>query len=160
MSEEIVDIVDENDKVIATMGKNEAREKKFRYRAAKAIIIDRNGEFLIQKRSADRKNYPSMWDTGVAEIVKAGEDYESAIVRGLDEELVIKYVGPVELKLLFKFVFTGEQTKRIYGVFKFTAKTRNLQFNKEEISEIRFVTKKELQEMLEKEKFSPSAKPI
>ena len=51
-------------------------------------IINTEGEFLIQKRSANKKKFPNMWSM-MGGAVLSGETSEEACIRETDEELGI-----------------------------------------------------------------------
>jgi|SRR3989344_236566 len=84
--DELVDVVDENDCVIFTVTRKEQEEQKLRKRISKVIIRNKLGYYLIQQRG-NTHMWPHHWDIGVGETVGAGESYEHAAIRGLQEEL-------------------------------------------------------------------------
>jgi len=154
---EYVDIVDEEDNVIDTVTRKEAEDKTLRMRSSKILVFDEDENLIIQKRSNDKKRtYPGMWDIAVAETVQAGESYLDAASRGLKEEYGICCE---DIKFLFKFLFTGTETKRNYEVFK-VYNNDKINFDKKEVEKIRVVNKKQLLEMFDEEEFTPSSIPI
>ena len=157
---EYVDIVDEEDKVIGKSTRKEVDKNILRVRASKIFISDKDGKILIHRRADDpNRNYPGMWDIGAAETAKAGESYEVAAIRGLMEELRIVGISNLDIKFLFKYIFTGEKTKRNYKIFSITI-NQEISFDRKEISEVKWVTEEELIGLLDKQNFVPSAKPI
>ncbi len=155
---EYVDIVDEEDTVIDKIERKDADEKVLRMRASKVLVFDANGNLLIHKRSEQQgRVYPGLWDFGAAETVQAGESYESAAIRGVKEELGITIEPEDTFETVCKHNFTGEKTKRIYTIFSLTTE-KQVNFDPNEMSEIKFVSQNELLSLLDKLPFVPSAK--
>ncbi len=86
---EIVDIVDENDKVIGQDTLQNAHNKGLWHRAVHVWVFNSNGELFIQQRNRKKMIVPLHWDSSAAEHSQSGESYEQAAVRGLKEELGI-----------------------------------------------------------------------
>ena len=60
-----------------------------RHRAVHILIFNKKGEILLQKRSRWKDRHPLLWDSSAAGHVSAGEEYDSAARRELQEELGI-----------------------------------------------------------------------
>jgi isopentenyldiphosphate isomerase len=88
-SEERVDIVDRNDNVLYQCTRKEMRAKVLCHRAVFIAVVNSSGELLIHQRSALKDLWPSYWDIAVGGVVAAGESYDSAALRELDEEVGI-----------------------------------------------------------------------
>lgn len=105
MDDEYLDLVDRNDQVIGKelRSKIYAGElpKNATIRVVNILLFNSKGELLVPKRSKNRKIYPDCYDFSCGEHVMAGEDYEAAALRGLEEELGI---CDVRLELLAKLV--------------------------------------------------------
>lgn len=84
------DVVDENDKVIATRPRREVHEQNLLHRAVHILVFNRAGELLLQKRSAWKDREPSKWDSSAAGHLEPGETYAAAAVREAEEELGIR----------------------------------------------------------------------
>jgi isopentenyldiphosphate isomerase len=111
---ELVDIVDCNDAVVRICTRKEADEKHELRRASRVLIINNDGELLLQRRSLNKKINPGMWDFGIVESVQSGEDYMSAAIRGLKEEFNI-IATP---KFLFKIAYSDMTLRRITSVYE------------------------------------------
>ena len=96
-SEELVDIIDQHDNVLYQCTRKEMRAKVLRHRAVFIAVVNSAGELLIHQRSATKDLWPSWWDIAVGGVVSAGEAYDSAALRELDEEVGIAGVPLVEL---------------------------------------------------------------
>jgi isopentenyldiphosphate isomerase len=85
--DELIDLVDEDDRVIGTVGKRETETDPRLVHREIAILIHRGGELLWQLRSAAKTVMPSTWDLACAGHVGAGELPAAAAPRELREEL-------------------------------------------------------------------------
>ena len=90
--EELVDIVDHNDNVLYQCTRKEMRAKVLCHRAVFIAVVNSAGELLIHQRSAMKDLWPSFWDIAVGGVVAAGESYDDAALRELDEEVGIAAV--------------------------------------------------------------------
>jgi len=84
---ELLDLVDEQDRVIGTVAKREAESDPRLVHREIAILIHRGGELLWQLRSAAKTVMPLTWDFACAGHVGAGSVPEAAAHRELHEEL-------------------------------------------------------------------------
>ena len=154
MKEEMVDIVNDNNEIIDTVPRSVMDKKILRSRVSRIIIMNSKKQILLQKRASTKKRFPDHWDLGVAETIQAGESYDNGAIRGMKEELGIN--AKKELKLLFKIKYDDEVTKRFYNVYSFIYDDK-IRIDETEVSEIKFVTKKELEKMIKTEKFIPAS---
>lgn len=83
-------IVDENDKVIGSAQRSEARAKGLRHRIVRIFVFNSSGKVLLQQRNLTLTDNPGKWDQSVGGHVDAGETYEQAAKRETFEELGIK----------------------------------------------------------------------
>jgi 8-oxo-dGTP pyrophosphatase MutT (NUDIX family) len=98
MSEELVDIVDDDDNVITTVTRSEMRARRLQHRSVGIAVIAGDGRLLIHRRSETKDIWPGWWDIAAGGVVASGESYEDAAQRELAEELgiidvPIEYVG-------------------------------------------------------------------
>ena len=161
MEEEILDVVDENDKFIRKATRKEVRENVLMHRTARVIIKNRNGEFLIQKRSANKKSFSAHFDLGIAETSLSGEGYVGAAIRGLMEELGIIGVSNIQLihSFLFKIRYSSAETNELCKVYWIDYDGK-LILQEEEIDEIRFMTIEQIKKLMEKFPFHPVGKIV
>ena len=88
---EYIDIFDENDNPIGEKKeKQQAHEDGNFHRTAHVWIINDKNEWLLQKRSANKKTHPNCWDISGAGHIKAGEAIIDGAIRQLKEELGIE----------------------------------------------------------------------
>jgi isopentenyldiphosphate isomerase len=85
--QELIDLVDESDRVIGTVRKGEAnRNPSLRHREV-AVLIHRDDRLLWQQRSWAKTVMPGVWDVACAGHVRAGASPEQTAHRELSEEL-------------------------------------------------------------------------
>ena len=85
--DELVDVVDDADRVIETVPRRRMRAERLRHRAVFVAVRSGAGRLLVHRRSAAKDLWPSRWDVAVGGVVAAGEDYDIAARRELLEEL-------------------------------------------------------------------------
>lgn len=85
----LIQIVDDTDRPIGVATKQEAWEKGLTHRVSRIMIENPQGQLLLQHRSPTKDIFPDCWDNSVAGHVDAGENYEAAAKRELEEELGI-----------------------------------------------------------------------
>jgi 16S rRNA (adenine1518-N6/adenine1519-N6)-dimethyltransferase len=88
-AEELFPLVDEDDRVIGSAPRPKVHGDNLRHRAVHILIFSSNGEVFLQKRSQWKDRHPLAWDSSAAGHVAAGEDYDAAAARELEEELGI-----------------------------------------------------------------------
>lgn len=87
--DELFDVVDEQDNVIGQATRSEVHAKGLMHRAVHILVFNKKYACLLQKRSMLKDRHPGVWDSSAAGHLDAGEDYESAARRELEEELGI-----------------------------------------------------------------------
>lgn len=155
MSDELIDIIDEDGNDIGLSKLKSEVHKSGEWHKSSHIWIVKNGKILLQKRASSKEFFPDCFDVACAGHVKSGETYEDAALRELDEELNVK-VSKNDLTLLEKRKQISEMkqknivSREIMRVFLLKLKCE-LEYNRDDISELRFFYPKELK-MLLKEK--------
>jgi Isopentenyldiphosphate isomerase len=86
---ELWDILDESgNKTGKTIIRGELLAEKEYHLVVQVVLINRQGEFLIQKRSLRKKVRPGAWEMTSGAIL-SGEDSKTGVVREVREELGI-----------------------------------------------------------------------
>jgi isopentenyldiphosphate isomerase len=103
---ELMDLVDIDDNVIGTIDRSEiaslsTSERGF-VRAVGVFILNSQGRLWVPKRGAHKKIAPNGLDFSAGEHVGAGESYEHAALRGMEEELNISNPDASKLHLIGK----------------------------------------------------------
>ena len=92
-SEEILEVVDEHDRVTGTERRGVIHQKGLMHRSAQVLVFNSSGELFLQKRSDNKDEFPGLWDSSAAGHVDPGESYLECARRELEEELGISQPG-------------------------------------------------------------------
>lgn len=87
MSEEIFDVVNEQDEVIGQAPRKEVHRLDLRHRAVHVLIFNQRGEVFLQQRSLAKDNWPGVWDSSASGHLDSGEEYDRCCLREVGEEL-------------------------------------------------------------------------
>jgi isopentenyldiphosphate isomerase len=90
MSDELLDIVDDDDLVTGQALRAVVHQRGLQHRGVHIFMVTPQGKLIVQQRGRQRGLCPLALDCSVSEHVKAGEDYREAAARGLAEELGIR----------------------------------------------------------------------
>ncbi len=103
VSQELLDVVDLQDRVIGMKTRGEIHAKGLMHRAVHILVFNSAGQLFIQKRSMSKDENPGQWDSSAAGHVDSGETYLQCAVRELAEEL-----GLATNTCLLEFLFHVE----------------------------------------------------
>jgi len=149
MADEPFDVIDENDKVIGQEMRSVVHQRGLWHRGVHVLLFSGDDKLLVQQRSRDRVHAPLALDCSVSEHVKAGEDYYTAAVRGLQEEIG---VDRIDLERLVKFRMNyGPNDNEISEVYRGIVNPIAVKFDLVEIERIDYYSLGELQKLLKKE---------
>ncbi len=153
MTEELIDIVDDDDNVTRQATWGEMHGKNLTHRAANIFVFNSKGDIFVHRRAVRLLLYPGMFDVKMGGVVKAGESYEAAAKRELKEEAGIENA---ELKYLFSTQFRSKQNNNNRKVFK-CVYDEKMRLQPEEVESGRFMTLDDAKKMMAEGKLSPSA---
>lgn len=114
-ADELVDVVDEDDRVIGRVTRRAMREQNTLHRNASVICLTSKGEVFVHRRVHTKDVFPSLYDLFASGVVAAGESYDAAAKRELGEELGV--VGPVP-EPLFKHRYEGPSSRSFTMVYR------------------------------------------
>ena len=115
VSDELLDVVDDNDEVIAVKRRGDIHAQGLMHRAVHILLFNSRGELFLQKRSMTKDEQPGKWDSSAAGHVDSGEDYLDCAHREIGEELGVVVNNP--LQALFKLPdskLTGNEHCMVY----------------------------------------------
>ncbi len=133
--------------------REECHTKGLWHRAVYAFIIDDNENILLQKRSANKKLWPNMWDVTVGGHVDSGEFGRQALIRETKEELGIE-INDDDIKYLVGSTSINNQGNIINKHYnECYLITKNIDISEiivqqEEVSEVRYFSKGEVLERI------------
>jgi 8-oxo-dGTP pyrophosphatase MutT (NUDIX family) len=102
-ADEILDIVDENDRVVGRAPRGEAYARGLRHRCVFVLARDAGGRVFVHRRTPTKLVFPSLYDMFVGGVVGAGESYDDAALREAEEELGVS--GLPRPRHLFTFLY-------------------------------------------------------
>jgi isopentenyl-diphosphate delta-isomerase len=94
--EEWFDVVNERDEVVRQALRRDVHANHWWHRAVHVQVFDAGGRIFLQKRSMLKDLSPGLWDSSCSGHVDAGEDYDTAAVRELAEEIGVRITTPPE----------------------------------------------------------------
>ena len=152
MPEEIFDVVDEVDRVIGQAPRSVVHAQKLLHRAVHIFVFNSRGELLLQMRSALKDEYPKCYTSSASGHLSAGETYEQAAPRELQEELGLS----APLEWLARFT-AGPQTSQEHTVLYRTTTDTPPRIDPQEIDAVMFHSLDEIAAMIERQPvlFSP-----
>lgn len=116
--EEVLLVVDEDDEPVEEASRSQVHEDQLHHRAVHVVLSDGEGGVWLQKRSEDKRRYPSRWTSSASGHVPAGESLREAARREVSEELGVEaptlaFAGRLYVEDLeqgereFTYVFAG-----------------------------------------------------
>ncbi|MFV0130672.1 NUDIX domain-containing protein [Streptomyces sp. HMX112] len=104
-AEEILDVVDEHDRVVGRAPRGEVYARGLRHRCVFVLARDADDRIFVHRRTARKLVFPSLYDMFVGGVVGAGESYDEAALREAEEELGVRGLPrPVPL---FTFLYAS-----------------------------------------------------
>jgi isopentenyldiphosphate isomerase len=149
--DELVDIVDDSDRVVATVTRAEMRARRLQHRAVSIAVLSTDGRVLVHRRAETKDVWPGMWDLAAGGVVAAGESYDDAAHRELAEELGVRVE---RFELLGEGRFRDDAVALIGRGYRCTH-DGPFEFTDGEIAEVRWVDRAELVTLMATERFVP-----
>jgi len=139
--DEMLDLVDQNDKVIGKVSRAEAHSDQSKIHREVAIFLFNNkGETLLSQRSLKKKRAPGWWDISAAGHVGADEEPKMTAMRELKEELGIEIV----LKFYKKHFDQSQGESRFIWCFYGIYNSDIFEIDSEEVEAVEWVKISEL----------------
>lgn len=153
MTRETLEIVDKEGKTIGTAKRDEIHgNPSLLHKVVHVIVVNNQGDLLLQKRSLNKDVAPGLWDTSVGGHVGYGESIESALIRETYEEIG---VFPQRLDFLYSYIHSNNYESELVFTYKLNH-NGPFNFNKDEIDELRFWKLEDIRSNLKKGLFSPN----
>lgn len=143
-------LVDDDDQEIGTLSKQECHANEgVLHRAFSLFVFNRNGELLLQQRSANKPLWPLFWSNSCCSHPRQSESIELAAQRRIFEELGFE----CNSKYLYKFKYharylnEGCEHELCHVLIGYC--DNPISANKEEVAAWRYVTPKNLDHELD-----------
>ena len=148
MSEEILILVDKNDKKIGEMEKHKAHREARLHRAFSVFLFNSNGELLLQQRAASKYHSPSLWGNSCDGHPRVNETIIQAGKRRLKEEMGIACRLRKEFGFIYKVKLDNDMNEHEFDyvlIGKFNGAPK---LNPEEASDWKWVSINELKKQV------------
>lgn len=86
----LVDVVDDDDRVVGTATRAEMRAEGLRHRAVYVVVRTSDDQVVVHRRADWKDTYPGAWDICFGGVLDAGEAWDDAAARELAEEAGIE----------------------------------------------------------------------
>lgn len=164
---EYLDVIDDNGNLTGEIvDRKIAHEKGIRHQSSHIWFVrkkDGEIEILLQKRSADKESFPGCYDISSAGHLSSGEDFETAAVREVKEELGISikkedliFCG--DRNIVWDGEFNGNpfhdrQHSKVFIVW-YDAEKETFQVDHEEVESVKWISFKKCMENVKNNSFS------
>ncbi len=155
-SNEIVQIVDSENREIGETTRKEMRKNNLIHRATYILVFNTKGELFVQKRTMTKDVFPGHWDIAAGGVVLAGESYDLSAVREVKEELGIDSSA---LKFRFDYYYNTEKNK-VWGRVYTCINEGPFTLQVEEIDEGKFLSLEEIFKLHETSPVTPDGMEI
>jgi len=147
-------LVDSNDNTIDVCEKLLAHQKGLLHRAFSVMLYRYNNgvlEFLLQKRADSKYHCPGLWTNTCCSHPGLNEDIKQSAFNRLTEELVDLDLDKINLKNISSFVYKAEFSNGLIEheydhVFVAEYNNTPINFNKDEVSEVKWLNIEQITE--------------
>jgi isopentenyldiphosphate isomerase len=147
---ELVDVVDDGGRPVATVTRREMRAQRLPHRCAYVLVFNGHRELFVHLRTPTKDVYPDHWDVTVGGVLGAGEPFALGARRELGEELGIE----AEPEELFPFRYADPATV-VYGMVYRACHDGPFRLQPEEIVRGEFVSLAEVAFRVRRAPFCP-----
>lgn len=149
---EPVEWVDEAGAVLGVVSRERMRRENLRHRSAAVVVLSTDGRLLVHRRADTKDLRPGWWDVCAGGVLAVGEAYLDGARRELAEEVG---VTGVELRHLGAGSYDDGDSREVSEVF-LAVTDGPFEFADGEVAEARFVTRDELDSLMDAEPFLPT----
>jgi 16S rRNA (adenine1518-N6/adenine1519-N6)-dimethyltransferase len=145
MLNELLDVVNERDKMIFQESRSVVHQKGLLHRGVHVFLVAPDGRLLVQQRGRQVEKLALALDCSLSEHVQAGENYNQAAKRGLAEELGIQgsRISPI-----IKFIMAyGPNDNEICQLYEGMVDPVNVHYNPNEVEGINYYHLNELEKL-------------
>ena len=153
MKDELLDLVNQDDKVIGKVWKRKAhQDPSLIHREVAIAIFNKKHEVLLQRRSMSKTNDPGHWKITAAGHVGADENPKDSIKREVFEELGLN-VQPIYYKKAFS-TYKNKESRYFWIYYAIVDTPQKLKLNKQEVMDAKWVKVGKLEEFSKSSRYS------
>lgn len=149
---ELLDLYDINRKPLGITMQRHGFQPKNTFRLVVHIcIFSSDGKLLCQRRTANKKVYPDLWDLSCGGCVDSGETSAQGAIRETREELGVVLPEDILPSLTVHFNYGFDD---VYCV-TMDLDENGIIMQKEEVAEVKYLTKNQIYKLLDSNAFVP-----
>lgn len=152
-AEEWVPLVDEQGKITGRAPRSQVHNgSKLLHPVVHLHVLNSTKNLLLQKRPVTKQIQPGKWDTAVGGHISAGETLEKALEKEAFEEIGLKGFS-AKLQKVYRWESEVEaELVYLFTTFDF----KNVKVQSDEVEEIRFWTKNQIEKQIGQGVFTPN----
>lgn len=145
-----IQVVDEYDTPLYGAPLKDVYQRGLLHRIVMVLVINDDGELLLQKRGPNVATHPNRWDVSAAGHVDEDEGYLDAAKREMKEEIGLEGVELIELDYFHaKDTYEGlilNRYKKLYKVI--VPKKTKFKINKDEVKEVKWFKPQKIKDLI------------
>ena len=150
MADELIDVINEKDKVIGQEWKSKCHKEGLLHRVGAVFIFNDKGQLLLQKRAAKKSLGKNLYDYSASGHIGLGEGYEIEARKELNEELginapITRFPGEIKIE---SFVYQIDMMIRHKIVLFVGYHNGPFNIQEEELDSVEFFDLKRIEEMI------------
>lgn len=155
-ADDLLILVDTNDKEIGFMNKLAVHKAGVLHRAFSVFIFNKEGELLLQQRADTKYHSAGLWSNTCCSHPVKGEEFENTIARRLKEEMGIVCPVHFQFSFIYKAVFDNGLIENELDHVYFGTTNERPQPNIQEVKDWKYMSMQELKKEINAhpEKFS------
>ncbi len=155
-AEELVDLIDEQDRVIGWARRRRVRALNLLHRGVGIVCRNSAGAVYVHRRTRTKDVFPGVYDMFVGGVVGSGESPDAAAAREIAEELGI--VGP-RPERIGQYLYLGPLNRSLVTLFRVTY-DGEIRHQEEEIDWGTWMRDEELDTLIAEQPFVPDGLEI
>lgn len=147
---EQLDVVDDGDRVLWSASRQRVHDEYLIHRSVMFFVFDGQDRVFVNRRSMAKEMYPGYWSIACGGHVQAGETYDLAVAREIEEETGLREPA-FPIASFQKRTADERENVQVYGV----RAPGELTLFADEIDQGQFITLAEVNEALGRFEFLP-----
>ena len=153
-ADEIVSIVDEQNRETGTATRRQMRQQRLIHRCTYVFVFNSKGELFVQLRTPVKDIYPSYFDLAAGGVINAREEFDAGAARELEEELGVTGV----VLQAHGIIYFEDQRSRVFGAIYSCICDGQMRYQPEEVVSGEFLAVEEVAARIERgDKITPDS---
>ncbi len=154
--DELVDVLDEEGRVVRTVTRREMRAGRLRHRCTYVIVRNSRGEVYAHRRTDTKDVHPGLYDATAGGVCASGESFDEGAARELEEELGI---AGAPLRFCFEHRYEGPDGRVLGAVYE-VVWDGPIRHQESEVAWGAFVPLERLRTMMDERPFCPDGREV